>query len=74
MPLGWELYCVLQYTLLSENFLEVGKLPIFNLTMFQQGQVLPGPKSGLFSNTQMIVPGDARTDKAKAFIEKGCPD
>ena len=48
MPLGWELYCVLQYTLLRENFLEVGKLPVVNLTMLQEGQVLPGPKSELF--------------------------
>ena len=35
---------------------------------------LVGPKNGLLSNTQKwIVWGDTHADKAKDFIEKGCP-
>ena len=40
--------------------------------VLQEEGPLPGPKSGLLSNTQKwIVQGDARADKARDFIGKG---
>ena len=42
--------------------------------MLQEGGPLPGPKTGLFSNTQKwIVQGDTCTDKARDFTGKGHP-
>ena len=44
------------------------------LEMLQEGGPLPGPESGLLSNTQKwIVWGDPRADKARDFIGKGHP-
>ena len=44
------------------------------LGVLQEGGPLPGPKTGLLSNTQKrIVRGDACTDKARDFIGKGHP-
>ena len=43
--------------------------------LLQVGGPLPGPKSGLLSNTwEWVVWGDTRTDRAKDFIGKGCLD
>ena len=40
----------------------------------QEGGPLPGPESGLLSNTQkLIVRGDTRADKARDCIVKGRP-
>ena len=40
----------------------------------QGGGPLPGPKSGLLSDTgKSIVQGDTRADKARDFIGKGRP-
>ena len=40
--------------------------------MFQEGGPLPGPETGLLSNTQKwIVQGDTYADKARDFIGKG---
>ena len=42
--------------------------------MLQEGGPLPGPKTGLLSNTQKwIVQGDPCADKARDFIGKGHP-
>ena len=42
--------------------------------MLQEGGPLPGPESGLLSNTQKwIVQGDTRADKARDFIRKRRP-
>ena len=44
------------------------------IVMLQAGGPLPGPKSGLLSNTRKwIVQGDTRADKARDFIGKGRP-
>ena len=41
--------------------------------MLQEGEPIPGPKSGLLSNTQKwIVWGDTCADKERDFIGKGC--
>ena len=43
--------------------------------MLQEGGPLPGPETGLLSNTQKwIVWGDTPADKARDFIGKGHPD
>ena len=42
--------------------------------MLQEGEPLPGPETGLLSNTQKwIVRGDTYADKARDFIGKGHP-
>ena len=42
------------------------------ITLLQEGGPLPGPETGLLSNTQKwIVRGDACADKARDFIGKG---
>ena len=42
------------------------------LVLLQEGGHLPGPKTGLLSNTQKkIVRGDTCADKARDFIGKG---
>ena len=42
------------------------------MTMLQEGESLPGPKTGLLSNTQKwIVQGDTYADKARDFTGKG---
>ena len=42
------------------------------MLMFQEGGPLPGPETGLLSNTQKwIVQGDTCADKARDFIGKG---
>ena len=42
--------------------------------LFQEGAPLPGPESGLLSNTQKwSVQGDTLADKARDFIGKGRP-
>ena len=42
--------------------------------LLPEGGPLPGPKSGLLSNTwEWIVRGDTHADKAKDFIGKGPP-
>ena len=42
--------------------------------LLQEGGPLPGPETGLLSNTQKwIVQGDTCADKARDFIEKGRP-
>ena len=42
--------------------------------LLQEGGPLPGPESGLLSNTRKwIVRGDTRADKARDFIGKGRP-
>ena len=42
--------------------------------LLQEGGPLPGPESGLLSNTQKwIVWGDTHIDKARGFIGKGSP-
>ena len=39
--------------------------------MLQEGRPLPGPESGILSNTRKsIVRGDTRADKARNFIGK----
>ena len=44
------------------------------MVLLQEGGHLPGPKSGLLSNTRKwIVPGDTRADKETDFIGKGRP-
>ena len=44
------------------------------LELLQEGGPLPGPKTGLLSNTQKwIVQGDTCADKARDFIVKGRP-
>ena len=44
------------------------------IIMLQERGPLPGPETGLLSNTQKwIVGGDTCTDKARGFIGKGCP-
>ena len=44
------------------------------LGVLQEGGPLPGPKTGLSSNTQKrTVRGDACADKARDFIGKGPP-
>ena len=41
--------------------------------LLQEGGPLPGPETGLLSNTQKwIVWGDTCADKARDFIGKGC--
>ena len=45
------------------------------MVMLQEGGSLPGPETGLLSNTQKwIVWGDTCADKARDFIGKGSPD
>ena len=57
-------------------------LPLFHVLscqaqfvqLLQEGGPLPGPKTGLLSNTQKwIVRGDTCADKARDFIGKGLP-
>ena len=44
----------------------------YNFLMLQEGGLLPGPESGLLSNTrQWIVQGDTYADKARDFMGKG---
>ena len=44
------------------------------MDMLQEGGPLPGPETGLLSNTQKrIVRGDTCADKARDFIGKGHP-
>ena len=44
------------------------------VNLLQEGGPLPGPKTGLLSNTQKwIVRGDTCADKARDFIGKGRP-
>ena len=45
----------------------------WGMRMLQEGGPLPGPETGLLSNTQKwIVRGDTCADKARDFIGKGC--
>ena len=42
--------------------------------LLQEGGPLPGPETGLLSNTRkLIVQGDTCADKARDFIGKGHP-
>ena len=42
--------------------------------MLQEGGPLPGPESGLLSNTKkLIVQGDTCTDQGRDFVGKDCP-
>ena len=42
--------------------------------LLQEGGPIPGPETGLLSNTQKwIVQGDTCADKARDFIGKGHP-
>ena len=44
------------------------------MLLLQEGGPLPGPKTGLLSNTRKgIVWGDTCADKARDFIGKGHP-
>ena len=44
------------------------------MELLQEGGPLPGPETGLLSNTQKwIVRGDTCADKARDFIGKGRP-
>ena len=44
------------------------------MVLLQEEGPLPGPETGLLSNTQKwIVRGDTRADKARNFIGKRCP-
>ena len=44
------------------------------MALLQEGAPLPGPETGLLSNTRKwIVRGDTCADKARGFIGKGCP-
>ena len=44
------------------------------VAVLQEGGPLPGPKSGLLSNTQKWnVQGDTCTDKGRDFVGKDCP-
>ena len=44
------------------------------IVVLQEGEPLPGPETGLLSNTQnWIVWGDTCADKARDFIWKGHP-
>ena len=46
----------------------------YNFLMLQERGLLPGPESGLSSNTQKwIVQGDTYADKARDFMGKGHP-
>ena len=46
----------------------------FHLEVLQEGVPLPGPETGLLSNTwKRIVRGDTHADKARDFIGKGHP-
>ena len=48
--------------------------PRFQVLVLQEGGPLPGPKTGLLSNTRKwIVWGDTCADKARDFIGKGHP-
>ena len=48
--------------------------PRLGLEVLQEGGPLPGPETGLLSNTRKwIVRGDTCADKARDFIGKGCP-
>ena len=50
------------------------KSPHQNHHLLQEGEPLPGPETGLLSNTQKwIVWGDTCADKARDFIGKGHP-
>ena len=52
---------------------QCSKLPLMELSP-QEGGPLPGPETGLLSNTQKgIVRGDTCADKARDFIGKGHP-
>ena len=45
---------------------------LFLVELLQKGRTLPGPESGLLSDTQeWIVHGDTCADKARDFIGKG---
>ena len=45
---------------------------VLNIILLQERGPLPGPKTGLLSNTQkLIVRGDTSADKARDFIGKG---
>ena len=45
---------------------------VLNIILLQEGGSLPGPKTGLLSNTQkLIVRGDTSAEKARDFIGKG---
>ena len=47
---------------------------MFNVVLLQERGPLPGPKTGLLSNTwKWIVWGDTSADKARDFIGKGHP-
>ena len=50
-------------------------MPSNHLLLLQEGGPLPGPETGLLSNTQkwIVTWGDTCADKARDFIEKGHP-
>jgi len=50
------------------------KIVEIHVHVLQEGGPLPGPETGLLSNTQKwIAWGDACADKARDFIGKGHP-
>ena len=50
----------------------LGILQARTLKLLQEGGPLPGPKTGLLSNTRkLIVQGDTCADKARDYIGKG---
>ena len=60
----------------SSPYFGLNLLFIFSIfmVMLQEGGLLPGPKTGLLSNTRKrIVQGDTCADKARDFIGKGHP-
>ena len=46
---------------------------IVQIKLLQEGRLLPGPQSGLLSDSwKQIVQKDTRADKERDFIGKGC--
>ena len=81
VTLSWEglrSYAFLQIAccLEAEVILWLGILInfVYSEDMLQEGGPLPGPETGLLSNTwKWIVWGDTCSDKVRDFIGKQCP-
>ena len=59
--------------LISKDLFSLASVYSF-VRLLQEGEPLPGPESGLLSNTRKgTVRGDTRADKARDFMGKGRP-
>ena len=76
------LFWIHSFSLISSIFFYFTHIFIFNiyklnensLVLLHKGGLLPGPETGLLSNTwKWIVRGDTCADKARDFIGKGRP-